>query len=106
MADIYGSNYNKEYIKEPKEAANVGEIAGKVRLILDEFSGASGGDDVYFGKLQKGAIILSIASSGTGTTPSFNVAEGDKLSADTDLICTLDVDAAASGKCWIQYSLD
>lgn len=106
MADIFGSNYSKEYIQEPKQAANVGEIAGKARVAYDEFSGAAGLDDVYFGKLQKGAIILDIQVIGGGTAPTFNVAIGDKLSADSDLICTLDADAAASGKCWVLYSLD
>lgn len=106
MADIYGSNYQKEFINEPKEAANPGEYAGKQRVAIDEFSGAAGGDDVYMAKLQKGAFILGFGNIGAGTTPVFNVSVGDKLSDSTDIICTLDGDAAASGKIWVEYSLD
>jgi hypothetical protein len=106
MANVYGSNYSKEYIQDPKQAANVGEVAGKVRVIYDEFSGASGSDDVYFGKLQAGALILSVNEIGGGTAASFNVAVGDKLTAETDLICSLDADADAAGQCWIEYALD
>jgi hypothetical protein len=106
MADIYGSNYQKEFINEPKEAANVGEYNGKQRVAIDSFSGAAGGDDVYCAKLPANAFILNLSAIGAGTSPVFNVAVGDKLSSEQDIVCTLDGDAAASGKIWVEYSLD
>jgi len=106
MANIYGSNYQKEFINEPKEAANVGEYAGKQRVAIDSFSGAAGSDDVYCAKLPAGSFVLAASVIGGGTAPTFNVAAGDKMVAETEVICTLDADAAADGKCWIEYSLD
>lgn len=106
MADIFGSNYSKEFIQEPSQAAAVGEYNGKQRVAIDEFSGAAGGDDVYMAKLPLNAFILNLSHIGAGTAPTFNVAVGDKLSAETDIICTLDGDASASGKIWVEYSLD
>jgi len=106
MADIYGSNYQKEFINEPSEAAAIGEYNGKQRVAIDSFSGAAGSDDVYFAKLPAGAFILAFGNIGAGTAPSFSVSVGDKLSQSTDLVCTLDGDASASGKIWVEYSLD
>jgi len=106
MADVFGSNYQKEFINVPSEQGAIGEMGGKVKASFDSFSGAAGSDDVYFGKIQSGARILAISSIGTGTAPVFNVAIGDKLSSEQDLICTLDVDAAASGSIWVEYLLD
>lgn len=106
MAIINGSNYQKEFINEPSEAANIGEYNGKQRVSIDSFSGAAPADDVYFAKLPVGAFILAFGNIGAGTSPSFNVSIGDKLSSSTDIICTLDGDALASGKIWVEYSLD
>lgn len=106
MADVYGSNYDKEFIQDPKQPANIGEFGGRKKVMFDEFSGAAGGDDVYYGKIPAGARVLALSNIGAGTAPSFNVAVGDKITSESDLICTLDVDAAASGSIWCEYILD
>ena len=106
MADVFGSNYSKEFINVPSEQGAIGEMGGRKKVMFDEFSGAAGSDDVYFGKIPSGARILNLNEIGGGTAPVFNVAVGDKISAEQDLICTLDVDAAASGSCWCEYILD
>lgn len=106
MADIYGSNYDKEFIQDPSQPANIGEYGGRKKVMFDEFSGAAGLDDVYFGKVPAGARILALNEIGGGTAPSFNISVGDKISVETDLICSLDADAAASGSCWCEYILD
>lgn len=106
MANIYGDNYNKEFILDPSQPANIGEYGGKKKVMFDRFSGAAGGDDVYFGKLPIGALVLNISHIGGGTAPVFSVAVGDKVSVETDLICTLDGDAAASGLIFCEYILD
>jgi len=106
MADLFGSNYSKEFINVPSEAANIGEYNGKQRVAIDTFSGAAGSEDLYFAKLPAGSFILNLTVIGGGTLPVFNVDVGDKLSAEQDIICTLDADASASGKVWVEYSLD
>ena len=106
MADVFGSNYQKEFINVPSEQGAIGEMGGRKKVMFDEFSGAAGLDDVYFGKIPAGARVLAVNEIGGGTAPTFNVAAGDKISAEQDLICTLDADAAASGSCWVEYLLD
>lgn len=103
MADIYGSNYQKEYIDSPKQFAEIGEYNGKLRCMFDSFSGAAGGDVLYFGKLPAGARVIDVKGSGLGTAPVFSHALGDKLSAKADATVTLDADAAASGFALILY---
>ena len=106
MADIYGSNYAKEFINVPSEQGAIGEMGGRKKVMFDEFSGAAGGDDVYFGKIPAGARILAVNHIGGGTAPVFNVSVGGKLSAEQDLIMTLDADALAAGSAWVEYLLD
>lgn len=103
MANIYGSNYNKEFIASPKQFAEVGEYNGKVRCMFDSFSGAAGGDVLYFGKLPAGARVIDVKGSGLGTAPVFSHALGDKLSAKEDITVTLDGDAAANGFALVLY---
>jgi hypothetical protein len=106
MANINGANYEKEFNSDPSQPANIGEYGGKVKVMLDSFSGAAGSDVVYFGKIPVGAKVLSVDHIGAGTAPVFNVAKGDKILATQDLICTLDGDASASGQLFCQYVLD
>jgi hypothetical protein len=103
MADIYGSNYQKEYIDSPKQFADIGEYNGKLRCMFDSFSGASGGDVVYFGKLPAGARVIEVKGSGLGTAPEFSHAMGDKLSSKEDATVTLDADASANGFALVIY---
>jgi len=103
MANIYGSNYDKEYNQSPKQFADIGEYNGKVRCMFDSFSGAAGGDVLYFGKLPAGARVIDVKGSGLGTAPVFNHALGDKLSAKGDATVTLDADASANGFALVLY---
>ena len=103
MADVFGSNYTKEYISSPKQFADIGEYNGKVRCMFDSFSGAAGGDVVYFGKLPAGARVIDVKGSGLGTAPVFSHALGDKLSAKADVTVTLDADASANGFALVLY---
>ena len=106
MAKIYGDNFNKEFIAVPSQAAAVGEYNGKQRVAIDNFSGAAGGDIVCFAKLPVNAFILAFNAIGAGTAPVFSAAVGDKMLVATVLECTLDGDALAAGKIWVEYSLD
>ena len=106
MANLNGANYTSDYLADPKGRGVIGEVGGKVKATFDTFSGAAGADLVTFGRVQAGARILAFGSVGAGTAPTFNVNAGDKLSSDTDMICTLDGDTAASGSIWVEYLLD
>jgi hypothetical protein len=103
MSNVYGSNYNKEFLSSPKQFAEIGEYNGKVRFIYDTFAGAAGGDDVYFGKLPANARILRLGGGGLGTAPVFSHAAMDKLTSKEDLVVTLDGDASASGYVFAEY---
>ena len=106
MSTINGTNYQKQFINEPSEAAGIGEYNGKQRVCIDHFSGAVAADVVNFGKLPPNAFILGFGNVGAGTAPTYSLAVGDKLSASTVVTCTLDADTAAAGKIWVEYSLD
>ena len=106
MADINGSNYNLEFVAEPSQQAAIGEYGGRKKIMYDEFSGAAGGDVVFFGKIPAGARILDLKNIGAGTAPVFNIAVGDKIASLQDITCTLDGDASAAGSVWVEYILD
>jgi hypothetical protein len=108
MADINGKNYAKEFVNIPSEQADIGEYGGKIRIILDEWSGAAAGDDIYFGKIPPGAKILSLSHSGGGTAPTFSHSPLDKIgSSSEDLIITTDGgDGQPTGTAWVEYILE
>lgn len=106
MADINGANYQKQFVNVPSEAMDIGDYAGKQRVARDTFSGASAADVVYFAKLPAGAFILALGDVGGGTSPTFSVAVGDKLTSETIVTCTLGTGASATGTLWVEYSLD
>jgi len=106
MANIYGSNYNKEYNLDPRQKGEIGENGGRVRCFYDSFSGAAAADVLFFGKLPKGARVIRISHSGLGTAPVYNLAVNDKLVAELDMQATLDVDASASGYVLVEFILD
>ncbi len=62
MATVYGSNYNKAYVLDPKQMIPAGEHNGKVRCLYDEIAFAGNvlaiADIVKLGKIPKGARIL------------------------------------------------
>ena len=107
MADIYGSNYQKEFVDVPSDQAAPGEYGGRVKCMYDSYAGATpGADNVYLGKIPSGARILRLSHVGGGTAPTWSVALDDKLTAEADLILTLDGDGAASGYGFCEYVLD
>jgi hypothetical protein len=106
MANIYGDNYTKEFINQPSERSNVGEVHAKVKALYDQKSGGVAADVLTFGKLPANALVLALGSVGAGASPVFNVAAGDKPSSETVLTCTLGVGPAATSKVWVLYSID
>lgn len=75
MATYYGDNYNSLYVEVPSQMADVGEVAGKVRVLYDEHACEANviatSDTILMGsKLPKGARVLNakLAAPSLGTT--------------------------------------
>ena len=106
MANIYGQNYTKGYISVPAEMAKIGEVGGVKRVLFDQVVGAAGADVLYIGKLPKGARILEVKSIGCDS-PTFNIAAGAELSADTNVTVTLGAaPSAVLAQAWVEYVID
>jgi hypothetical protein len=60
MADLYGSNYNKEWIADPSEAADKGSQNAKINCFLDEVTGIAATDKLYLCKIQTLATFLGL----------------------------------------------
>ena len=67
MAIVYGVNYNKMYIAEPKELGDAGKQHTKMRILSDNVTGNLG-DLCYIGELPEGCIVLSAEVIGSATT--------------------------------------
>ena len=91
MAIVYGVNYNKMYIAEPKELGDAGKQHTKMRVLSDNVTGNLG-DLCYIGELPQGCIVLSAEVIGSATTVTLEddsavaIAIGDQLAARTKLV--------------------
>lgn len=111
MANLYGANYTNEFRNVPSQKANVGDISGRKRVLIDQYvAGAlSNGDIIFLGKLPKGAKILNaylshddLGSTGTAKLGWAASAEKDSTGTvleaanDSGLIASIDLNAAAN----------
>jgi hypothetical protein len=110
MADIYGSNYQLEYVDVPSQQGAPGESGGRVKCMYDAWTGATpGADDVYLGKIPGGARILRISDiAGAAGSGTYSLAPGAKVPAGdpVDLVLTTAGDSAAAGAVFCEYILD
>lgn len=109
MADINGDNYAKGYVNVPAELGNVGEVGGVIKVLFDKktITTAAENDVFYVGKLPANARILSVNHVGCGTAPTFSVAVGALLTAET--VLTVTVGASPSNAAliaWVTYTID
>ena len=92
MAIVYGTNYQKMYIDDPKELGAAGLQHTKMR-VLSDFATANIADEVYIGEIPEGAIILSVEAIGNAATFTMEddagnaIAVGDQLATRTKLVC-------------------
>lgn len=104
MANIYGANYTKAYVNAIQEQANAGEYGGAVKVLFDQVAAGAGADVMYVGKLPKGARILRVSNVG-GNNPTFNVAPGALLSAETIITATLGAAPTFPVSAWVEYTI-
>ena len=121
MADIYGSNYEKEWVLDPSEQAAKGSRNAHIKCQLEEASGIAAADEVYLHKLQNKAVFLGLedlvgASGAGGLTAvdkdgnSVAIAVGDELDGQIDggldIILTADGATSASIKVLLKFLMD
>lgn len=98
MATLYGSNYQKAYVNDPKQMINRGEFNGKIRAIFDSHTFVANvnaiADIVKLGKIRKGMRFVDalVKCGSLGTTGIFSLgyaigdagASGGEPTADAD----------------------
>lgn len=60
MANVYGSNYQKEWISDPSEQADKGTQNARIVCFYDEAAPVAAADVVYICKIQHQARLLSV----------------------------------------------
>jgi hypothetical protein len=122
MANVYGSNYQKEWINEPSEQADKGSSNASIKCFYDEAAGVAAADLVYICKIQHSVRLLSVtdvagAALGAGGLTvvdkdgnSTAVSAGDSIDGQVDggldLILTADGATAANLKLLAQFLMD
>ena len=106
MAAIYGANYTKNYISNPPEQANMGEVGGVKKVLFDQVAAGAAADVLSIGKLPKGARVLEVKSIGAGSGASFNVAPAAVMSAQTEVQVTLGTGPSFPLSAWVEYIVD
>jgi len=107
MANKHGVNYTKAYVSVPAQLCNIGEVGGVKRVLFDQLlAGGVAADDLFIGKLPKGARVLEVKSIGAGAGAAFNVAPADQMSAETDVKITLGAAPSFPVSAWVEYVLD
>ena len=62
MANVYGANYEKEWIKDPSEQADKGTRNACYRVNFEEFTGAAAADKLFICKIQHIVRFVKIES--------------------------------------------
>lgn len=121
MANIYGSNYQKEWINDPSEQASKGTRNAHLKCQLEDASGISAGDLVYLFKLQAKAVLVEasalVGTLGAGGLQVIDkdgnasaVAVGDELDGQVegglDVVLVADAGTSASVKVLVKLLMD
>jgi hypothetical protein len=62
MADVFGVNYEKEWINDPAEQADKGSRNASEKCQLEKLSGINDTDKLYLYKLQNIAVLTDISA--------------------------------------------
>lgn len=107
MAELFGDNYTRAYLSNGEQKANVGDWAGRIRVLLDSKTTVVVADVLSIGRLPKGARVLSVNHIGGGVSPTFNVAPMDVMTADETIITiTIGATPGATVHAWVEYTID
>lgn len=85
FTDVYGANYRKAYVAEPRQRIQQGEWGGHVKVLREKFTLDADGaaaETVLMGKLPKGAMVLSARIFGPDLGGTGTLALGNAASAD------------------------
>ena len=100
MADVYGVNYNSEYVASPKARSASSSTGGEKRILSDSkvLASDAAGTDVLVGKLWSGCVIsdFRIFSDDLGTGVTLQVAIRDKEGNETAVSTAMDAASAAA----------
>jgi len=121
MADIFGSNYQLEWVNDPAEQAAKGSRNAHIKCQLDDASGIAAADVVYLHKLQNKAVFLGsealVGTLGAGGFEAIDqdgnstpIAVGDELDGQVegglDIVLIADGATSASVKVLLKYLMD
>lgn len=121
MADVYGSNYEKEWILDPSEQAAKGSRNAHLKYQLEDFSGVAAADKLYICKIQHFSVFLGLESLvgalGAGAVEAIDkdgnataIAVGDEVDGQIegglDIVLTADGATSATLKLVAKFLMD
>lgn len=122
MADVYGSNYQKEWVDEPAVQADPGTRNARILCFYDEFTGIADTNDVHICKIQNKARFIGIEALDGGTLGdgalnavdkdgnATAISEGDMLDGEVDgglkIVQVADATTSAALKLIVKFLMD
>lgn len=121
MANIFGSNYEKEWVLDPSEQADKGSRNSHEKCQLESASGIAAADVVYLYKLQQKATLTSVSALvgtlGAGGLEaidqdgnSTSISVGDEIDGQVegglDIVLIADGATSASLKVLLKFLMD
>lgn len=99
MADVYGSNYNSEYVLAQRVPVASNRLGGERRGVVDtyEASSAAAGTDILVGRLWNECIIhdFRILCDALGASVTLQLVVRDKAGTETAVSTAMAADSAA-----------
>ena len=108
MADVYGVNYQGEYVDSPKVRSASSSTGAEKRTLSDSYeaSGSAAGTDVLVGKLWGGCVVKDFRifsdDLGTGVTLQLATRTGD----GTETVFSTAMDAASAAAVLVPVAAD
>lgn len=121
MANLYGVNYEKEWVLDPAEQAAKGTRNASMRIQLEEVDGIAAADVLYLHRLQNKATFLGLESLvgalGAGAVKAIDkdgnetvLAVGDEVDGQVDggldIVLVADGATAATIKVLVKFLMD
>lgn len=121
MADVYGVNYEKEWINDPAEQAAKGTRNAHIKHQLESASGIGAADKVYLCRLQADAVYLGVEAlvgtlgaggveaidqDGNATTLTIGDEVNGQVEGGLDIVLTADGATSATIKVLVKFLMD
>ena len=99
MADVYGTNFNNEYVLAQRQRVASNRLGGERRVVVDtyEASSAAAGTDVLVGKLWDETLIhdFRILCDALGAGVTLQLVVRNKAGTETAVSTAMDASSAA-----------